>query len=345
MTDLPATMRAAWLHGPGHMELREVPVPRPGPGEVLVKVEAALTCGTDVKTFQRGHARLPMPAPFGHEFAGTIAAAGAGVTFAEGARIMCVPTAPCGACAPCLRGRENLCPHAVGRMVLGAYADYVLLPAHIVQRHLFERPAHLDARHAALLEPLACVVQGMARIDSLHAAHVVILGDGPIALLFAALFTRTSVTPLMLGRHDSRLAVARGYGAATAIAPDDAAAHQAVRTVAANGADLVVECVGTPQAWRLASELAAPGGTVLLFGGCAAGAQACFDATRLHYDEVTITSSFHYGPAAVQGAVTALEERAFDPAPLVTHEMPLEKLDDALALMASRTAIKVAVLP
>ena len=344
MSALPATMRAAWIERPGVMHLRETPVPRPGKGAVLVHVEAALTCGTDLKTLQRGHARLPMPAPFGHEFAGVIAAVGSGVPWREGDAVMCVPTAPCNVCELCARGHHNLCPGAVGRMVLGAYADYVLLPAHIVSQHLFPR-LDLEAAHAALLEPLACVMQGQQRLAGLRMNDVVILGDGPIALLFAAVLTGMDVKPLVIGRHAGRLAAAHLYGAATALAPDDDAARSAVSERVAHGADVVIECVGTPAAWRLASELVAPAGTVMLFGGCAPGAEAMFDASRLHYDEVTMAGSFHYSPRAVDRARDALQTRAFDPAPLITHTMPLERLHDALELMATRRAIKVAVIP
>jgi len=346
MSDLPATMRAAWIEAPGAMTLREVPLPRPRAGEMLVRVQAALTCGTDVKTLQRGHARLPMPAPFGHEFAGVVAAVGAGVRgFREGDAVMCAPTAPCGQCGLCHRGRDNLCPHAIGRMVLGAYADYVLLPGHIVERHLFARRG-LSAIEAALLEPLACVMQGMQRLAGVQADNVVVLGDGPIALLFAAqLAAMPRSRVLVVGRHPLRLEVASVYGAEVASARDDDLAMEAVQHFAPGGADVVIECVGTPAAWRLASTLAATGGTVMLFGGCAPSAEATFDATRLHYDEVTVVSSFHYGTEAVHEAAQVLMRRAFNAEALVTLTLPLERLPEALALMSSRRAVKVAVLP
>jgi L-iditol 2-dehydrogenase len=343
------TMRAAFLLSPGRMELREVPVPRPGPGEVLLRVEAALTCGTDLKTFQRGHARLPVPAPFGHELAGVVAAVGAGVTaFAPGDATANVPTAPCGACARCAAGRENLCADAVGRMVLGAYAEYVLLPAHIVSAHLFHRPEGLAARAAAALEPLACVVHGAARIDWARVRHCVMVGDGAIALLFARVaLLRGAGSVLVLGHHDARLAVARAYGATAAAVGADGDSARAFVSAATggHGADLVVECVGTPRTWRLASELAGAGGVALLFGGCAAGDEACFDAARVHYDEVDLVGAFHYTPRAVREALALLASGAVDAGALVTHTVPLHHLADALELVMSRTAIKVAVVP
>jgi L-iditol 2-dehydrogenase len=345
---LPATMRAAFLLRPGELTLREVAVPRPAAGEVLVRVEAALTCGTDVKMYQRGHARLLLPAPFGHEFAGRIAAVGEGVaTFVHDDPVMCVPTAPCGSCRLCAAGRANLCAAAVGRMVLGAYAEYVLLPAHIVARHLFHRPATLSAERAATLEPLACVVHGAARIDWLRAQHVAVLGDGAIALLFACLaLLRGAAAVLVLGRHPERLAVAATYGAHTVRTASNDEALVAVRDhTGGAGADVVVECVGTPATWRLASELTAAGGTALLFGGCAAGAQASFDAYRLHYEEVDLVGAFHYTPHDVADALTLLGAGRVDVAPLITHRAPLQDLEAALQRVMDRSAIKVAIVP
>lgn len=337
-------MLAAFLEEPGRFELREVPVPRPAAGEVLVRVEAALTCGTDVKLYQRGHARLPVPTPFGHECAGTVAAVGGDVSgFRQGDAVMYVPTAPCGSCRHCSAARENLCAQAVGRMVLGAFAGYVLLPSHVVRTHLFHRPAHLRAAEAAILEPLACVVHGASRIEWLGEPSTVILGDGPIALLFARLAVLKGANVLVLGRHGNRLDAARRYGASAVLAGDDEQARAAV--AGHGGAAVVVECAGTPAAWRLASELADAGGTVMLFGGCAPGTEVGFDAARIHYEEVNHVGAFHYTPRAVRAAMSLLDSGDVDAAPLLTHALPLERLGDALELVMRREAIKVELQP
>ena len=345
-------MKAAFLLGARSIELREVPRPEPGPGEVLVRVETALTCGTDVKTYIRGHAKLPVPAPFGHEFAGAVAAVGAGVTeFRAEDAVACVPTAPCGECRLCREGRENLCPDAVGRMVLGAFAEYVLLPRHIVERHLFHRPPSVGVVAAAALEPLACVVHGADRVESRRGwsrvARVAILGDGAIALLFARVAALRGATGvLVLGRHGPRLAAARLFGAETArVTSDEDTRDRVDAWTDGAGADLVIECVGTPDAWRLASELAATGGTVLLFGGCAAGTEAAFDTYPLHYREVDLIGAFHYTPAAVRQALQLLSGGDVDVGPLVTHRLPLLRIHEAMDLVVDRTAIKVAIQP
>lgn len=347
--------RVAYVAAPGRLELRDVPVPAPGPGEVVVRVDAALTCGTDLKLLRRGHARLPMPAPFGHEFAGTVAALGAGVTaFREGDPLMQVPTAPCNACDRCRSGRENLCAHLIPGMLLGAYADQVTIPAHIVRQHVWHRPAHLAPENAAVLEPLACVVHGANRLPPIGDRSVLIIGDGPIALLFARVATlRGAAHVLLAGRHPNRLAVAAAWGASTVLLRADDATHphgvaepaHALRTLLPGGADVTVECVGTSQTWRLASDMTAAGGTALLFGGCAPGAEATFDATHLHYDEVDHIGAFHYTPRAAAEARDLLVAGDVDAAPLVTHRRPLAELREALDLMQRREAIKVAVIP
>ncbi|MBI4519746.1 MAG: alcohol dehydrogenase catalytic domain-containing protein, partial [Gemmatimonadetes bacterium] len=185
---IPRTMPQPVLVEPGRIEERDDADPAPGRGELLVRVEAALTCGTDVKTFRRGHPRIPLPAPFGHEMAGTVVAVGKDVVaLQEGDALACVPTAPCGECTACRRGRENLCAVAIEEMRFGAFSPYVLLPDRIVRRSVFARPATMSATTAAALEPLACVVHGASRIPLVGARSVLILGDGPIALLFLQL--------------------------------------------------------------------------------------------------------------------------------------------------------------
>lgn len=341
-------MTTAVLVEPGRIELREVPVPEPGPGELLVRVDAALTCGTDLKTYRRGHPRIPLPAPMGHEFSGTVAAAGKGVDgFREGDAIACVPTAPCLDCRLCRRGRENLCPGAVARIVLGAFAEYVLLPRHLVEVNVFHRPSTLDPEIAAALEPLACVIHGADRTRLERAETVVFLGDGPITLLFLQIARRRGAGRiLVVGRHASRLAVAAELGAEALRDPGPAALREAVLDwTGGDGADVVVECVGTPELWEAAHGLAAVGGEVLLYGGCAAGTRATFDTCRIHYDEVDLKGAFHYGRAAVRRAYELLTSDGIRVEPLITHRLPLPRLDEAIQLALSRTAIKVALRP
>jgi L-iditol 2-dehydrogenase len=343
------TMWAAQLVRPGLVELRERPVPQPGTGELVLRVDAALTCGTDLKAYRRGHPKLPLPAPMGHEFAGTVSAVGPGVVrFREDDAVLLVPTAPCGECRPCRRGRENLCPHAIERMVLGAFGEYVRVPAHVVARHVFPRPTDLPARAAAALEPLACVVHGASRVRLQAAETVVIVGDGPIALLFLQLARlHGAARVLVCGHHDARLAVARELGADAVLTGSDAGLlGDVVQDWTGNrGGDIVIECVGRKETWEDCQPLASVGGEVLLFGGCAVGERACFDAYRMHYEEVELKSAFHYRPADVLAALALLTERKVLVEPLITHHRPLARLPEALELVTTGRALKVEIGP
>lgn len=339
-------MIVAQLVRPGQIEFHERPVPTPGPGEVLLRVEAALTCGTDLKTFQRGHPMFPLPCLLGHEVSGTVAAVGAGVKFREGDAIACVPTAPCLHCRLCLRGNESLCPAALGRVVLGAFAEYLLLPEHIVSTNTFLRPSNITAAEAAALEPLSCVIHGASRIPLGRADSVLILGDGAISLLFAQVAQMQGASRVAVaGRHESRLSIARVFGAETFRQNASGFGEQVFEWTGGHGADIVVECVGRPEVWESAFDLVAPGGELLAFGGCAMGTRATFDTYRLHYEEVDVKGAFHYGRADVRAALEALESGAVRVKPLITHERPLGQLIDALDLAVRREAIKVAVQP
>lgn len=329
---------------PGTIEMVEAPVPEPGPDEIVLRVDAALTCGTDIKTWRRGHPKIPLPAPFGHEFSGTIARAGRDVrTVREGDAVACTPTAPCFACGPCLRGRTNLCATAIGEMVFGAFGEYVLIPGRVVRTNLFLRPDGMPAVRAAALEPLSCVVHGAERACLAGAERVLIIGDGPIGLLFARLAkVRGAERVVLAGHHAARLDVAGDFGAEVTTGGADELRE---RFIGESGADVVIECVGSPELWTLAHELTRPGGVALLYGGCAAGATATFDAFRLHYDEIDARGAFHYSPDDVRAAFDLLAAGVVDVDPLVTHSVPLDRFAEGFALAVDRAAIKVAVIP
>ncbi len=150
---------------PGKIDLREIVGQEPSYGEVLIKIKVALTCGTDLKAFKRGHPVIPMPGVFGHEFSGIVAKVGRGVRkFKEGDEIMAVHSAPCLECRYCRKRLYNLCANIMKTKVLGAFAEYILLPSHIVKQNVFLKPKKLSFEEAAFLEPLSCVVHGIESI-------------------------------------------------------------------------------------------------------------------------------------------------------------------------------------
>src|SRR3989454_2717479 len=168
------------FHGPGDLRQEELPVRPPASGELVLRIDAALTCGTDVKTLRRGHpVMIPkVPTVFGHEFAGTVTAVGAGVTrFREGDRVVAANSAPCGACPSCAAGRPNLCEDLL--FVNGAYGEFIALPPRLVARNVVPLAASLPASRAAFAEPLACALLEIERAR-IEAGHTLVgFGHGP----------------------------------------------------------------------------------------------------------------------------------------------------------------------
>src|SRR5262245_9445513 len=188
---VPAEQSQAWLMAPGHIELRRVPVPQPIGGQVLIRVERALAGGTDRKAFVRGHPQIPMPGPFGYRYSGTVAGVGKGAPPIEvGQPVMGVHSAPCLQCDLCRTRRWHLCPHVMREKVLGAFGQYLCIPAPIARQSLFTRPSALDVEVATLLEPLACIVHALETIDWRDVERVLVLGLGSMGLLFSQLLPR-----------------------------------------------------------------------------------------------------------------------------------------------------------
>ena len=341
--------RVLFLTGPEQVELRDLPVPAPGPREVLLRIDGATTCGTDLKVWRRGgHPRmLRVPCPFGHEMAGTVAAAGAQVNaWREGDAAVLANSASCGGCPPCRAGRENLCEDL--RYVNGAFAEYVLVPERFVLRSLHQRPAGLAAAAAAVAEPLACVLHGLEDMRPDPGREVAVLGAGPIGLLFVAELTRRGHPVTVSDAEVARLRVAARMGATAVIrAQGDGEDGEQLREAASGGSGfaLVIEATGSPAAWSDALAAVAVGGTVVLFGGCAPGTSVPLDTHRLHYSEITVRGVYHHRPATFAAAVERLADGVLDVSALLQAQVTLEGVDDALRRMGRREILKAAVLP
>jgi L-iditol 2-dehydrogenase len=349
---VPETMRGAVLLGPETIEIRDVPVPRPGPGELLLKVEAATTCGTDVKVFKRGgHPRmLKAPTLFGHEMAGRVAALGAGVDgFRVGDAIVVANSAPCLACEPCQRGRENLCEDL--HYLNGAFAEYLLVPRRFVERNVHRVPAGLSFERAALAEPLACVLHGIDACEipkyaALGPVEVLIFGGGPIGLLFVAALAKLGQRPVLADPNPQRLAVGRALGAADTIGISrgggQAAAVRA-RSQGGKGFWTAVDATGVPGVWSDAIESVRPGGLVNLFGGCPPGTSIPLDTHLVHYSELTIKGVYHHRPDTFRRAIALLADPAFKADLLLSGVRPIEGVVDALRSMIRKEAMKVVI--
>lgn len=343
-----ASLRRAMLVAPRQIEIQDFIPPRPGPGELLLQVRCALSCGTDLKTWRRGHPLWKMPVPLGHEFSGVVADAGpAAGGFRPGDEVMAAPTAPCGGCFYCERGQENLCATAIEKMVLGAYGDMLLLPAHIVARNVFRKPRDLPFEEAALLEPLSCVVhaQSMARPE--RHETVLIVGAGPFGLLHMMALRAAGVREIAVaGRGDDRLKWAAQLGADRVIdARREDAASAASQLNGGFGPDLVIECTGQVSGWTDALARTRRGGRVVFFGGCPPGTVLSVDTRRMHYDGLTLLAPFHYRPRDVRRAFELLAERRLGAGRIINERRTLNDLAEVFAMLDSSAVLKCAVIP
>jgi L-iditol 2-dehydrogenase len=340
--------RQAVLVEPGRLELRDFTPPRPGPGELLIRVHCALSCGTDLKAFRRGHPLWKMPTPFGHEFSGVVVEAGEGVTaFRAGDEIMAAPTAPCGICFYCQHGQENLCADAVGRMVLGAYADLLLLPAHVVARNTFIKPKNLPFEEAALLEPLSCVVHANEMARPEKSESVMIIGAGAFGLLHMMVLKAAGVREvIVVGRGAERLKWAAELGADLVIdARNPGAADRIAKLNSGFGPDLAIECTGQVEGWQDAVARVRRGGRVVFFGGCPPGTELRVDTRRMHYDNLTLVAPFHFRPRDVRRAYELLAGRALNAGAIVNARMRLDELAQVFSMLEKGAALKCAVIP
>ncbi len=340
--------RQAMLVEPGRLELRDYVAPHPGPGELLIQIRCTLSCGTDLKTFRRGHPMWKLPMPFGHEFSGVVVEAGEGVAaFKAGDEIMAAPTAPCGICFYCQHGQENLCDDAVGRMVHGGYADMLLLPAHVVARNAFIKPGDLPFEEAALLEPLSCVVyaQEMARPEKNET--VAIIGGGAFGLLHMLVLKAAGVREVtVVGRGAERLKWAQDLGADRVVdARSVDAAAEIARLNGGFGPDLVIECTGQVEGWQDALARVRRGGRVVFFGGCAEGTALSVDTRRMHYDNLTLMAPFHFRPRDVRRAYELLAGRALNAGAIVNARMRLDDLTEVFEMLERGVVLKCAVIP
>ena len=343
-------MTAAVLYGKEDVKIEKVPIPRVGEGEVLVKVQVALTCGTDVKVYQRGyHARMIVPpALFGHELAGVIEEVGPNVRgFKKGMRVVALNSAPCQMCFYCSKHQENLCEDLLFNN--GAYAEYIKIPRRIVESNMLAIPNNVSYEEAAMAEPLACVLRGLHETNVEIGDTAVVIGGGPIGLMFVQAAKLTGCNVISVVKRDAQVTAAKRFGADEIVQIGDVEDPvEAVRELSPDrrGADVVIEAVGRPQAWEWAVDMVRKGGTVNFFGGCASGTRVALDTNRLHYAEITLKATFHHTPESVRKAFALITEKKIRGTDYITGEAPLSRLQQVLRHMLNRNGdIKTAIIP
>jgi L-iditol 2-dehydrogenase len=342
-------MMAAVLYGKEHLQVEPVAVPTIGSGDILVQVKVALTCGTDVKVFRRGyHARMIVPpAVFGHELAGDVVAVGKDVrNFCVGQRVVAANSAPCNQCYFCQRGLENVCEDLLFNN--GAYAEYIRIPARIVERNTYLIPVGVGYQDAALIEPLACVVKGFDDSAPRKGDSVAIIGLGPIGLMFVKLAKLFGCRVVAVGRRQTQLDRASALGAdELVVAGEHSDPVQRIRSMThGRGVDVAIEAVGRPQTWQWAVNMVRRGGTVNFFGGCPNDSKVNLDTALLHYSEITCKASFHHTPAYIQKALELVCAGHITASFFVNKEEPLANLLEVMRhLMSHNGHLKTAIVP
>jgi L-iditol 2-dehydrogenase len=344
-------MKAAVLYGKEDVRVEEIQSQPLKPGEVRIQIEAALTCGTDLKVFKRGyHAKMIVPpAVFGHELSGVISEVQSpkskvqSLEWRVGDRVVVANSAPCGECFHCKCGQENICDDLL--FLNGAYAESIVVPARIVQKNLLRLKDSTAFKDAALVEPLACVVQGIEDVKARAGQHMLVLGAGPIGLMFVALAKNLGCDVTVAGRRAARLEAAKKLGADHVI--DIADGHNLVtkvREASKQHFDMVIEAVGQPAAWEASVHLVRKGGTVNFFGGCPSGTTVTLDTTLIHYSDLTLLASFHHTPRTIRRALEFIEAGVIKAEDFVNGECELSGLPQLLkAMTEGNRAVKTLV--
>jgi len=342
-------MKAAMLYGIKDLRIQDVNMPTVNDGEILVKVKAATTCGTDLKIYQRGYVSgvIKLPTVFGHEWAGDVVEVGKGVSyFQKGMRVRAGNSSPCLRCYMCQKGKFNLCEDMM--WLWGAYAEYIKVPQRIVTLNTQEIPDHVTYEEAAVTEPLACVLHGVEEAGVKLGDSVAIIGAGPIGLLHLLTVKKIGAAKVVISDTvDERLRLAQKLGADETInAKQEDTVEKTKNLTSGYGADVVIEAIGTPATWEQALRMVRKGGTVLEFGGCPPETEIKVSTEQLHYGETAVMGAFHTTPAHFKKALNLIASGTINVKPLITNKMKLENIKRAFETLAtSKADIKIAVLP
>lgn len=343
-------MKAVLYYGPQNIKYEETMIKPLEQGEILVKVMSALTCGTDVKTFRRGHPVLikSVPSGFGHEFAGIVEKIAEGVANVKvGDRVVCANSAPCGECFFCKREEYNLCENL--DLLNGAYAQYITIPTRIAEKNTLILPDDLSFDKAAFCEPLANVVHGVERTNIKEGDSVGIIGIGPIGLMFARLAKLKGARVIVAGRNEKKLQLAQDFAHADEIVnlkkyPNPEMIFKDF-SEEGRGLDIAIECVGLPEMWELAFSCVRPGGKVHFFGGCQSGSTVDFDTTKMHYGDIQLMSVFHHTPKYFRMALDYIASGKVEVEKLITETLTLDKVEYAMQEHIKGNAIKFLIKP
>jgi len=346
-------LKVAKFYAPGDIRLEDAAEPRVAAGEVKIRVRNCSTCGTDVKIFRSGHPNMTPPQVMGHEIAGEITDVGDGVDgWAAGDRVQVIAAIPDGTCDDCLAGRQTVCPNqlSMGYQFPGGFAEYMIVPAAVLRVDGLNRiPDGVGFAEASLAEPLACVLNGqqLARVG--EGDTVVIVGSGPIGCLHVRLArARGAARIILVDLNAARLAQAAAlvHPDLTIVSSETDPVEAVLAATGGRGADVVITAAASGTAQEQGLRMLARRGRLSLFGGLAKDApNITVDANLVHYRELTIVGVNGSSPEHNRQALQLIASGAVPVADLITHRLPLDRVLDAIDIVARGEAIKVTIEP
>lgn len=338
-------MKAAVYNGPGKLSITDIEAPVVGPGEALLEVKYCGVCGTDVKTYVRGHHMFTPPCVLGHEVVGRIVELkepARGVTVREGDLVAVAPYVPCYSCAMCRRDRHELC--RTKDWIDGGFAQYLKIPSGVLLKGTFAIPEGMDPKAACLSEPLACCVNAITDTPVRLGDTVLILGAGPMGLLILELCKASGAAVILVSEPDDRRRKFAADRGARVCDPSEKDLKEWVKDATGGvGADTVFVCVGAADAVKEGMSVAGQGGTVNIFGGLPGGAELTVDPRRIHYDEVTLAGSFGFTPEHFKIAMDLIASQRVCVEGIITHEFSIDNAAEALETAASGKALKALI--
>lgn len=344
-------MQAAVFEGNNRITVQNVPDPVLDDGEVLLEIDAVSVCGTDLRTFHHGHKNINPPRILGHEFAGRVVESRAeNASVRVGDRVVMYIVLACGACRYCQVGRANLCETrtTMSYQIDGAFARYMKVPARGVSQ-LYRVSGEVPSDQISLAEPLGCVINAYSRTRVGLKDTVAVIGAGPIGTMHALVARAQGAQRVfMLDVSDNRLEMTKRFDVDGAIQVTKDGAHlERIRELTDGfGPSVVIVAVSAAQACADALSMAGKGGRVNFFAGLPKSSPtASLDLNHVHYKELEISGSYSENPHDFQAAKALIESGRFPAEKIITHHLPLSRINEAWGLMESGEALKVTILP
>ncbi len=345
-------MKAVVLRAPGEFGPDIIEEPRPGAGDLLLRVKACAICGTDIRILEGTKTKgVRYPSVIGHEFAGVVEEVGREVTdFSRGDRVSVAPVIPCHACRHCMQGRENACLNrqGIGYEYDGGFAEFVRVPARAVQYgHVVRIPAGIGFEEAALSEPLSCCINGIRKAKVGLGDIVVVVGAGPIGLMHLQLARAAGASTILVSEpNPSRREAAGRYGADRVVDPAAESLHALVMDATGDlGADAIIMAIGVPSIVNDLLRLVREGGRLNLFAGFPQAGATTLEANLIHYNEITVNGTSAATRLDYLTAVSMIGSQRVHVKDLVTHRFALDDFQEAYTLHRAGIGLKLVIAP